>query len=103
MADVIVIGTSFRSRSGQVGLLTDAQIDLLKQMHKVNPNIIAVVSNPYVSAQIQFIDTVLCCYSTSQVAVEAAVRVICGKEKPLGELNVTIPDKIDTKVQIVSH
>ena len=103
MADVIVIGTSFRSRSGQVGLLTDAQIDLLKQMHEVNPNIIAVVSNPYVSAQIQFIDTVLCCYSTSQVAVEAAVRVICGEEKPLGELNVTIPDKIDTKVQIVSH
>lgn len=102
-ADVIIIGTSFRSRSGQVGLLTDPQIELLRQIHEVNQNIIAVVSNPYVSAQIRFIDTILCCYSTSQVAVEAAVNVICGKTEALGRLNVTIPDKIDTKVQIVSH
>ena len=101
--DVIIVGTSFRSRSGQVGLLTDSQIDLLRQMHEVNPNIIAVVSNPYVSAQLRFIDAILCCYSTSQVAVEAAVNVLCGKEEALGKLDVTIPEKIDTKVEIVSH
>ena len=103
-SDIVIVGTSFRSRSGQVGLLTQRQLEILKAIHTVNPNIIAVISNPYVSAQLDFIDTIVCCYSTSRVAVDAAVNVLYGKEKALGVLPVTIPKKLNTEhIQILSH
>lgn len=102
-ADVVIVGTSFRSRSGQVGMLTRQQLDALYAVHEVNPNVIAVVSNPYVTAQLKFIGTVLCCYSTSQVAVEAAVDVLIGKEKALGKQRVTIPEKLKNEVVILYH
>ena len=103
-ADVVVFGTSFRSRSGQVGLLTAAQVDALRRIHDANPCMIAVVSNPYVSAQLGFVDSIVCCYSTSAVAVEAAVDVLVGREKALGVLRETIPEHLDgSKVNIVDH
>ena len=102
-ADVVVFGTSFRSRSGQVGLLTDRQLAALKAVHDVNPNMIAVVSNPYVISQLPFIDEAICCYSTSSVAVEAAVNVLIGKEKALGVLRETIPEEMHNEVEIVFH
>lgn len=102
-ADVVVFGTSFRSRSGQVGLLTDRQLAALKAVHDVNPNMIAVVSNPYVVSQLPFIDEAICCYSTSSVAVEAAVNVLIGKEKALGVLRETIPEEMHNEVEIVFH
>lgn len=102
-ADIVVFGTSFRSRSGQVGLMTKRQLDALKAVHAVNPNMIAVVSNPYVASQLPFVDEIVCCYSTSSVAVEAAVDVIIGKEKALGVLRETIPEEMHNEVEIVFH
>lgn len=102
-ADIVVFGTSFRSRSGQVGLMTNRQLEALKTVHAANPNMIAVVSNPYVASQLPFVDTIVCCYSTSSVAVEAAVNVIIGKEKALGVLRETIPEEMHNKVEIVFH
>lgn len=102
-ADVVVFGTSFRSRSGQVGLLTEEQLKALKAVHEVNPNMIAVISNPYVAAQLPFIDSIVCCYSTSSVAVQAAVDVIVGKIKAQGVLRETLPEKIEREVKIISH
>ena len=102
-ADIVVFGTSFRSRSGQVGLMTKRQLDALKAVHAANPNMIAVVSNPYVASQLPFVDEIVCCYSTSSVAVEAAVDVIIGKEKALGVLRETIPEEMHNEVEIVFH
>lgn len=102
-ADIVVFGTSFRSRSGQVGLMTERQLDALKAVHAANPNMIAVVSNPYVASQLPFVDEIVCCYSTSSVAVEAAVDVIIGKEKALGVLRETIPEAMHNEVEIVFH
>ncbi len=102
-ADIVVFGTSFRSRSGQVGLMTKRQLDALKAVHAANPNMIAVVSNPYVASQLPFVDEIVCCYSTSSVAVEAAVDVITGKEKALGVLRETIPEEMHNEVEIVFH
>lgn len=102
-ADIVVFGTSFRSRSGQVGLMTKRQLDALKDVHAANPNMIAVVSNPYVASQLPFVDEIVCCYSTSSVAVEAAVDVIIGKEKALGVLRETIPEEMHNEVEIVFH
>lgn len=102
-ADIVVFGTSFRSRSGQVGLMTKRQFDALKAVHAANPNMIAVVSNPYVASQLPFVDEIVCCYSTSSVAVEAAVDVIIGKEKALGVLRETIPEEMHNEVEIVFH
>ena len=102
-ADIVVFGTSFRSRSGQVGLMTERQLDALKAVHAANPNMIAVVSNPYVASQLPFVDEIVCCYSTSSVAVEAAVDVIIGKEKALGVLRETIPEEMHNEVEIVFH
>ena len=101
--DIVVFGTSFRSRSGQVGLMTKRQLDALKAVHAANPNMIAVVSNPYVASQLPFVDEIVCCYSTSSVAVEAAVDVIIGKEKALGVLRETIPEEMHNEVEIVFH
>ena len=64
---------------------------------------IAVVSNPYVVSQLPFIDEAICCYSTSSVAVEAAVNVLIGKEKALGVLRETIPEEMHNEVEIVFH
>ena len=102
-ADIVVFGTSLRSRSGQVGLMTKRQLDALKAVHAANPNMIAVVSNPYVASQLPFVDEIVCCYSTSSVAVEAAVDVIIGKEKALGVLRETIPEEMHNEVEIVFH
>lgn len=102
-ADIVVFGTSFRSRSGQVGLMTKRQLDALKAVHAAKPNMIAVVSNPYVASQLPFVDEIVCCYSTSSVAVEAAVDVIIGKEKALGVLRETIPEEMHNEVEIVFH
>ena len=102
-ADIVVFGTSFRSRSGQVGLMTERQLEALKAVHSANPNMIAVVSNPYVASQLPFVDEIVCCYSTSSVAVEAAVDVIIGKEKALGVLRETIPAELHNEVEIVFH
>ena len=102
-ADIVVFGTSFRSRSGQVGLMTKRQLDALKAVHAANPNMIAVVSNPYVASQLPFVDEIVCCYSTSSVAVEAAVDVIIGKEKALGVLRETSPEEMHNEVEIVFH
>lgn len=103
-ADAVVVGTSFRSYAGQVGLLTTAQIDLLRRIKSINPNMVAIVSNPYVSSEIDFIGTVLCCYSTSKVAVKAAVDVLRGVCKAEGVLPVTIPQHINaSNVRILHH
>jgi len=102
-ADIIIVGTSFRSRSGQVGLLTEGQLKLLKRICEVNKNVIAVISNPYVAAQINFIGTVVCCYSTSKVAVEGAVNVINGSAVATGKLPVTLPDELEAAANIISH
>lgn len=102
-ADIVVFGTSFRSRSGQVGLMTERQLEALKAVHSANPKMIAVVSNPYVASQLPFVDEIVCCYSTSSVAVEAAVNVITGREKALGVLRETIPEELHNEVEIVFH
>ena len=102
-ADIVVFGTSFRSRSGQVGLKTERPLEALKAVHSANPNMIAVVSNPYVASQLPFVDEIVCCYSTSSVAVDAAVDVIIGKEKALGVIRETIPEEMHNEVEIVFH
>jgi beta-N-acetylhexosaminidase len=104
LVDAVVVGTSFRSYAGQVGLLTTAQINLLQRIKGINPNMIAVVSNPYVSAEIDFIGTVLCCYSTSKVAIKAAIDVLRGVCQAKGLLPVTIPSHMDPSyVKILHH
>ena len=83
--------------------MTERQLEALKAVHSANPNMIAVVSNPYVASQLPFVDEIVCCYSTSSVAVEAAVDVIIGKEKALGVLRETIPEEMHNEVEIVFH
>lgn len=103
-ADIVIVGTSFRSHSGQVGLLTEQQIAVVEKIVRLGKKVIAVVSNPYVAAQLPFVGTVICCYSTSKVSVQAASDVILGRLEPKGKLPVTIPDSMDSgNIEIVSH
>ena len=101
--DFVIVSTSFRSRAGQVGLLTKEQVSALKQISDVNPNIVAVIANPYASSQIPFIGTVICGYSTSKVAVQAIVAVINGKRAGEGVLSIKLPETLDASFEIKSH
>lgn len=102
--DVILVGTSFRSYSGQVGLLTQSQVNLLKKVCEVNRRVIFIVSNPYVIAELPFAGTILVNYSTARVSVEATLDVIFGREKARGKLPVAVPEYIDpARVEIIAH
>ncbi|MCL2517039.1 MAG: hypothetical protein FWF15_00620 [Oscillospiraceae bacterium] len=103
-AEYIVISTSFRSYAGQVGLLTEPQTDTLREIAAVNPNIIAVTANPYASAQIPFIGTVMCGYSTSKVMVEVLVDILVGRRSAQGKLGIRLPEKFDSSsVSVSAH
>lgn len=75
-ADIVIVGTSFRSHSGQVGLLTEQQIAVVEKIVRLGKKVIAVVSNPYVAGSTSLRRNSVCCYSTSKVSVQAASDVI---------------------------
>jgi len=103
-ADTVIVSTSFRSYAGQVGLLTQKQVDTLKAVSEANRNIIAVTANPYASAQIPFIGTVLCGYSTAKVVVQVVADILTGKRSAQGQLTLKMPDEFDSSsIPVLAH
>jgi len=103
-ADTIIISTSFRSHAGQVGLLTQPQIDAIKAISETSENIVAVTANPYASAQIPFVGTVLCGYSTAKAMVQVIVGIMTGKRVAQGRLTIKVPDEFESSsVPVLSH
>lgn len=103
-ADMILISTFFRSKAGQTGLLTEGQVELLRQLNNLGKPTVFVVSNPYVISEIPFAETVVVSYGNDRMSVRAAVDVIFGAIQARGVLPVKIPDFIDpSKVKIIAH
>ncbi|MCX6993415.1 MAG: glycoside hydrolase family 3 C-terminal domain-containing protein [Kiritimatiellaeota bacterium] len=103
-AEVIFIGTAFRSKSGQTGLLTAGQVSLMKEINALGKTVVYIVSNPYVLAELPFADTVLVAYGNNYTSIKAAADVVFGRIKPQGRLPVQIPDFIDPAiVKILAH
>lgn len=69
-AKVVIYNASFRSSSGQLGILTEAQLEFLKKIKKLNPSLILLAINPFIISQIPFIDTVIFAYSKNKYVLE---------------------------------
>ena len=83
---VVIFDTSFQLSSGQVGILTEGQIEFLKGLSHINPNLIIFAINPFVISQISFADTVLFTYSNNEHVLKAALEIIFGKREAKGWL-----------------
>ena len=83
---VVIFDTSFQLSSGQVGILTEGQIEFLKGLSHINPNLIIFAINPFVISQIPFVDTVLFTYSNNEYVLKTALEIIFGKQKAKGRL-----------------
>ncbi len=55
------------------------------------PKVAVIFGNPYIAAHFPWADAVLCAYSDTEPAVEAAAEALCGEITIRGKLPVTIP------------
>jgi beta-N-acetylhexosaminidase len=82
----VIFDASFQSTSGQIGILSKTQIDLLRKIQKLNPALIILAINPFLISQIPFAHTVVFTYSKNEQVLEATAAVLFGIRKAKGGL-----------------
>lgn len=92
-ADVIVTQLHFYTRSGEMtGFAPEPVRRLLNTLVDSGKTVIGVAfGNPYLVMDFPRIDTYVCAYSGSSVAVDAAAEVMFGEEPARGKLPITMP------------
>lgn len=98
-SQIVIFDTSFMLTSGQLGILSKEQIDLLKQIQKLNSKLIILAINPFVIAQITFANTVLFTYSKNEYVMKATAAILFGKNIARGGL----PAKDNNSFNRVAH
>lgn len=85
-ASAIIFDTSFKLSSGQIGTLNSSQIELLKEIMKINPALVIIAVNPFALYQLPFADTVVFSYSSNEFVLQALFEAIFGKITAQGKL-----------------
>lgn len=82
----IIFDASFRLSSGQLGILSNDLVELLKRLQNANRNLIVLAVNPFIESQIRFANAVVFTYSRSSDALEMFAEIITGNR------NLTVSD-----------
>lgn len=85
-ASAVIFDTSFRLSSGQIGALNNSQIELLKEIMKINPALVIIAVNPFALYQLPFAETVVFSYSSNEFVLQALFETVFGKIKAYGNL-----------------
>ena len=77
--------------------LKDNQLELLKELKKLNKKIVAVLScgSAVEMPFVEDVDAILHCYLSGQAGALAALNILSGKVNPSGKLSETIPVKLE--------
>lgn len=77
--------------------LKDNQLELLKELKKLNKKIVAVLScgSAVEMPFVEDVDAILHCYLIGQAGALAALNILSGKVNPSGKLSETIPVKLE--------
>jgi len=89
-----IVGVSVRiaDRKGNVALPDDMAALVRRVLESSKPTALVILGSPYLAERFPTARTVLCTFSTAEVAERAAVRALFGQTAITGRLPVTIPE-----------
>ncbi len=85
-ASAVIFDTSFKLTSGQIGILNSAQIELLKEIIQIHPDLVIIAVNPFALYQLPFAGTIVFSCSSNEFVLQALFEAIFGKITAQGKL-----------------
>ncbi len=89
---IIAVFVRIADRKGNVALPDDMAALVSRVLESSKPTALVILGSPYLAERFPTARTVLCTFSTAEVAERAAIRALFGQTPISGRLPVTIPE-----------